>query len=130
MNLNGDEKRIRQLFREMSRDDQRRAPQFAVTLAAANCGIARSQKHAWSLRFVMAAAILCAVLLIATAIIVSPSKSQRGATPDDQASTPSVQREAPAPQCHPAGTRERRVLRRASRPRNAVAERLTKRRLL
>ena len=43
MNLNGDEKRIRQLFREMSLDDQRRAPQFDNVLAAAQSGRTRSQ---------------------------------------------------------------------------------------
>lgn len=93
MNLNGDEKRIRQLFREMSRDDQRRAPEFASVLAAATSGMAHSQNRARPLRFAMAAAMLCAALLIATAIIVRPSKP-RGAR-DDQASTPAVQPEAP-----------------------------------
>lgn len=94
MNLNGDEKRIQQLFREMSRDDQRRAPEFAGVLAAANSRRARSQNRARSLRFAMPAAMLCAALLIAMTIIVRPSKPQRAAH-DDQASTPAVQPEAP-----------------------------------
>lgn len=94
MNLNGDEKRIRQLFREMSRDDQRRAPEFASVLAAANSGIASSQNRARPRRFAMAAAMLCAALLIAMAIIVKPSKPQDAAAHDDRASTPAVQPEA------------------------------------
>jgi hypothetical protein len=94
MNLNGDEKRIRQLFREMSLDDQRRAPEFAGVLAAANSGMASSQNRARPWRFAMAAAMLCAALLIAMAIIVRPSKPQGTAAHDDQASTPAVQPEA------------------------------------
>ena len=82
MNLNGDEKRIRQLFREMSRDDQRRAPQFANVLAAARSGMARSQNRPRSLRFATAVAMLCAALLIAMAIIVKPSKPQDPARAD------------------------------------------------
>ena len=93
MNLNGDEKRIRQLFREMNRDDQRRAPQFASVLAAARSGMARSQNRTRSLRFAMAVA-MCAALLIAMAIIVRPSKPQ-GPARDDQATAPSVPPETP-----------------------------------
>jgi hypothetical protein len=95
MNLNGDEKRIRQLFREMSRDDQRRAPQFASVLAAARSGMARSQNRTRSLRFAMAVAMLCAALLIAMAIIVRPSKPT-GPARDEQAVTPTVPPEAPS----------------------------------
>jgi hypothetical protein len=86
MNLNGDEKTIRQLFREMSRDEQGRAPQFAEILSAANSGMTGSQDRARSLRFAMAAAIVFAVLMIAIASVVSSSRSQRGAVPDQQAS--------------------------------------------
>ena len=93
MNLNGDEKRIRQLFREMSRDDQRRAPQFASVLAAASSGIARSQNRTRSLRFATAVALLCAALLIAMAIIVRPSKPNSPAR-DGQATAPTVTPEA------------------------------------
>ena len=85
MNLNGDEKRIQQLFREMSRDELRRAPQFAELLAAANSRIARSRNHAGSFRFAMAA-VVCAVLLIAIALTMSAFRSQRGESPDQQAS--------------------------------------------
>ena len=86
MNLNGDEKRIQQLFREMSGDDQRRAPEFASVLAAARSGMARSQNRTRSLRFAMAVAMLCAALLIAMAIIVRPSKPN-GPARDEQATS-------------------------------------------
>ena len=94
MNLNGDEKRIQQLFREMSRDELRRAPQFAELLAAANSRIARSRNHAGSFRFAMAA-VVCAVLLIAIALTMSAFRSQRGESPDQQASVPAEDSEAP-----------------------------------
>jgi hypothetical protein len=93
MNLNGDEKRIQQLFRDMSRDDQRRVPQFASVLAARS-GTAHSQNRTRSLRFAMAVAMLCAALLIAMSIIVRPSKPQGVPANDDQASAPVVQPEA------------------------------------
>ena len=73
MNPNGDEKRIRQLFREMSRDDQQRLPEFASVLAT-DSGSARSKSRIRSLRFAVAGALLCAGLLIAMTIIVRPSK--------------------------------------------------------
>jgi hypothetical protein len=94
MNLNGDEKSIRQLFREMSLDDQRRAPQFASVLVGGRSGITRSQNRTRSLRFAMAVAILCAALLIVMAIIVRPSKPQ-GPARDEQAIAPTLPPEAP-----------------------------------
>jgi hypothetical protein len=93
MNLNGDEKRIRQLFREMSLDDQRRAPEFESVLAAQS-GKARSQDRTRSLRLAMAVAMLCVALLIAMVIIVRPSKP-RGSADHEQASAPPFQPEAP-----------------------------------
>src|SRR5882672_8495016 len=95
MNLNGDEKRLRQLFREMSRDDQRRAPQFASVLAAARSGMARSQNRTRSLRFATAVAMLCAALLIAMAIILRPSRP-RGPARDEQAAGTTAPPEAPS----------------------------------
>ena len=74
MNLNGDEKRIQQLFREMGLDDQRRLPEFASILATAHSGMARSKSRIRSLRFAMAVALLCGALLIAMSIIVRPLK--------------------------------------------------------
>jgi hypothetical protein len=79
----------------MSRDDERRAPEFAAVLAAANSGMAHSKNSNRPLRFAMTAAMLCAALLIAMAIIVRPSKPQGAAAHDDQASAPAVQPEAP-----------------------------------
>jgi hypothetical protein len=88
MNLNGDEKRIRQLFRDVSRDDQRRAPQFDVVLSNINSGMVLSQNRSRLLRLAMAAAILSAGLLIAAAIILRPSVTSQGGPASDKASTP------------------------------------------
>ena len=125
MNLNGDEKRIRQLFLEMGSSDQSRAPQFAEVLAAANSKVARTQVRARSLRFAMAAAILGAVLLIAVAIIVRPSKSRLGETPDNQAAAPSVPPEAPQTVDPP----RRNVAPRDSEPRRRFVKRVRHRRI-
>jgi hypothetical protein len=95
MNLNGDEKRIRQLFREMSLDDQRRAPQFDNVLAAAQSGRTRSQNRTRSLRVAMAVAMLCVALLIAMVIIVRPSKPRGSAGSENQIVAPLVQPDAP-----------------------------------
>jgi len=94
MNLNGDEKRIQQLFREMSRHDQRRAPQFASVLAAGHSGMARSQNRTRSLRFVMVVAMLCLVMLMAMVIVLRPSRP-RGPVGRDRALVPPVQPETP-----------------------------------
>lgn len=90
MNLIGDEKRIRQLFREMRLDDQRRAPEFASLLAASTSRMARSQNRIRSLRFTMAVAIVCVALLIAMAVIVKPSKPKGPAVDDAQALAPTL----------------------------------------
>lgn len=94
MNQNGDEKRIRQLFLEMSSDDERRAPQFARILAAASSRTAGSKVRGF-LRFAMAAAVLCAALLGARAVLVRPSESPLAETPGDQPSSTTVQPDAP-----------------------------------
>ena len=88
MNPNGDEKRIQQLFRDVSSDDRQRAPQFAVVLSKINSGMVRSQNRSRSLRLSMTAAILFAGLLIAAAIIVRPSVTSRGGAAPEKASTP------------------------------------------
>ncbi|HLF82930.1 MAG TPA: hypothetical protein VI837_02020 [Blastocatellia bacterium] len=95
MKLNGDEKRIQQLFSEMSLDDRRRTPEFVTVLAAANSGIAHSQNRARSLRFTMAVAIVCVALLIAMAVIVKPSKPKGPVVHDAQALAPTVPPESP-----------------------------------
>ena len=69
MNLNGDEKRILQLFREMRSDDRRRAPQFAGLLEAAIAGTARSRDRVWPRRLALAAATLIIVVLAVIALI-------------------------------------------------------------
>jgi hypothetical protein len=89
MKLNGDEKRIQQLFREMSCDERQRAPEFANVLAAAKSGRARSLNRAVTLRLAMAVATILVALLIAMAVVVRPSKP-RGAAPE-QASAPALQ---------------------------------------
>ena len=95
MNLNGDEKRIQQLFREMNRDDQRRAPQFASVLEAAHSGTSRTQRRTRSLRLAMGVAMLCVVILMAMIIVLRGSKpraanDQALATPVQPESSPSV----------------------------------------
>ncbi len=89
MNLNGDEKRIQQLFREMSDYDQARGRRFADLLAAAaSSQSVRRQNHVRSLRVATAAAILCFAMLIAIALIVSPSRNHGVRGPDEQAVNP------------------------------------------
>ncbi len=90
MNLNGDEKRIQQLFREMSLDDQRRAPQFARLLAEANSGKAHARNRFPALRFAIAVAMLCVALLIAMVVIVKPSKPLDAMVPGDQTLAPTA----------------------------------------
>jgi hypothetical protein len=57
MNLNGDEKRIQQLFREMSRDDQRRAPQFDSVLEMVRESVRKFPDHPdeWTWAMLLAA---------------------------------------------------------------------------
>ena len=93
MKLNGDEKRIQQLFRDMSCYELQRAPEFANVLAAAKSGRARSPNRAATLRLAMAVATIFVALLIAMAVIVRPSKPQ-GAAPE-QASAPALQHANP-----------------------------------
>jgi hypothetical protein len=93
MKLNGDEKRIQQLFLEMSCDERQRAPEFADVLAAAKTARERSLNRAPTLRLAMAVATIFVALLIAMAVIVRPSKPQ-GAAPE-QASAPALQHADP-----------------------------------
>lgn len=95
MNLNGDEKRIRQLFREMSADDQARAPQFASVVAACS-PIARPQRRTVHLKAAGAVAILCLAVLVAMAIILNNSKPKDKPAPDYQAEGPTAPPEAPS----------------------------------
>lgn len=63
MNRNGDEERIRQLFHELRREDQRIAPQFGDVFTAAWNRNKGSNTATWSIRFA-AAAVLCVLVLI------------------------------------------------------------------
>ena len=96
MDLNGEEKRIRQLFRELSSHEREQAPDFAAVLASANAPTVRSRNGSRSWRFAMACTVLPAVLSVAMAIILQPSRPQ-GNDPSRPASTPDSQaQEAPA----------------------------------
>ena len=64
MNSNWDEKRIRQLFVEMSLDDAHRAPDFDVLLQTGRSSTARSISF-----FALAAAISALVIVVATATV-------------------------------------------------------------
>jgi hypothetical protein len=85
MNLNGDEKRIRQLFSDLSRDDQRRTPHFASVLAGDQSEVPRTRRRIPSFRFAVAAAMLCIAMLIVMFAVLRSSK-QKGPVPDDQVS--------------------------------------------
>ena len=65
MNQNGDEKRIRQLFREMSRDDESRTPAFSRVVQGANLrtGAIRS---GLSRRLALTFAALCVAVITLT----------------------------------------------------------------
>ena len=78
MNLSGEEKRIRQLFHELSRDELERAPEFAV-LVAANSLRLRSRNRSRLLRFATALLVLFAVVM--TALMVEPSRPPGPDTP-------------------------------------------------
>lgn len=74
MNLNGDEKGIQQLFREMSRDDECRAPEFAGVIQAASSRTAGSRDGTRSSAFAWAVAVLFIAVVIATVIVVRNPK--------------------------------------------------------
>ena len=92
MNLNGDEKRIRQLFLELSHSELERVPKFASVLAAATNSAVRSQNFSRPWKFAMAVSVLFAVLLVTIAINRQPSKPQDIDAPS-QASAPGSQKE-------------------------------------
>lgn len=74
MNPNGDEKRIRQLFRDLSCDDQRRAPEFAGVIEAANFRTADSRHRTRTFVLASAVAALCVAVLIAVSFAVRHSR--------------------------------------------------------
>ena len=93
MNLNGDEKRIRQLFREMSGDDQARAPEFAAVVAAGYSRMARPQSRSAPLKAAAAVAMLCVATLIAIGIIQRSSKPRGTSAPGYRAEGPTAPEE-------------------------------------
>lgn len=69
MNLNGDEKRIQQLFREMSRDDELRTPAFSRVMQGANSkmgatGIGVSRRLALTFATLCVVAITVAIVTL------------------------------------------------------------------
>ena len=62
MNLNGDEKRIQQLFREMSRNDELRTPAFSRVMQGANSRMGATSAGV-SRRLALTFAMLCVVVI-------------------------------------------------------------------
>ncbi|MEK6322789.1 MAG: hypothetical protein AABN33_14025 [Acidobacteriota bacterium] len=75
MNLNGDEQRIQQLFREMSRDDERRAPEFASVVEAASSRT-RPQNGTRASALAWAVAGIFIAMLISVSFAVRHPKAQ------------------------------------------------------
>lgn len=65
MNQNGDEKRIQQLFREMSRDDELRTPAFSRIVQGANSRT-RATRTGLSRRLALTFATLCVAVITLT----------------------------------------------------------------
>ena len=91
MNLNGDEKRIEQLFREMGLEDARRAPPFACVLEAAN-RTAQPRARVGLLAVAVVAATLIVVSLLA---LVVARHNRTVAGPPQQAEAPAAQPQMP-----------------------------------
>ena len=83
MNLNGDEKRIRQLFREMSCEDESRTPEFAVLVAAARSRAGRTKKGSRLFAFGLVVSVAI-VLLIALSLALRQPVRQTQDEPSDQ----------------------------------------------
>ena len=84
MNRNGDEERIRQLFRELRREEQRIAPQFGDVFTAAWNRNKGSNTATWSIRFA-AVAVLCVLVLIAIRVS-TPAPREEQTAPDSSLS--------------------------------------------
>ena len=78
MNLNGDEKRIRQLFRELRTAERGTAPEFAHILSVARART-RPLSRSLSPRFAMGLALLAGVLL--TSVVIVSRQSRHVDTP-------------------------------------------------
>ena len=73
MNLNGDEKRIRQLYRDIAVDDRRQAPAFARVLASAEARASSSGQHL-KLKLAFVVASLCLAVLVAMFVFSKPKR--------------------------------------------------------
>jgi hypothetical protein len=95
MNLNGDEKRIRQLFRDMSREEERRAPEFARVMAAASSRTGRSQNGTRLFALAWAVSAVVIAILIAVIFAARHSRPQPGVEPGGQVAEaqPSTEKE-------------------------------------
>jgi hypothetical protein len=98
MNLNWEEKRIRQLFGEMSRDDARRAPDFEMLVQAGSRSVARSKSGVRALAVAGSFAVLLAAVVTAAVLIVRHPNNQ---SPSD-ADRPVAESVAPAEPPEPA----------------------------
>jgi len=97
MNLNGDEKRIRQLFRDLNCDDERSTPEFARVIAAARSRGPRTQNgtRLFALAWVVSAVVIA--VLIAVSIATRHSKAQQPPDPGSEVaeSNPATESEPP-----------------------------------
>ena len=95
MNLNGDEKRIRQLFRDMSCEEERRVPGFARVMAAAGSRAGRSQSGTRLFTLAWAVSVIFIAILIAVSFVMRHSRPQPQVDPGDQVAEapPSTERE-------------------------------------
>lgn len=81
MNLNGDEKRIQQLFREMSDDDRLRTPAFSRVVQGASSRVS-PYRGGVSRRLALAFAMLCVVVITLAVVTL---RHQSPVVRDDQA---------------------------------------------
>ena len=84
MNLNGDEKRIRQLFREMSCEEEQRTPEFARVLEAASSRAGRKENgiRLFALAWVVSGVVIA--ILIALSFAMRHSNAQPQSDPGNQ----------------------------------------------
>lgn len=115
MNLNGDEKRIQRLFREISLEDSRQTPQFVRVLEGASSRAGRDRIR--SLRFAVVVATLIVVALLA---VWALRQRQEGAgqNPIERAEGVPAPMPQPAPKVDP---------RKTNVPRPSVEPRVVKR---
>jgi hypothetical protein len=115
MNLNGDEKTIQRLFREMSLEDVVRTPEFARVLEAASRRTAHSLRRIKSMRLAVVVATLIVVALLAV-LAVRQRQSETAKSSGEQAIL------APAP----PSTQQAETVRQKDAPRG-VKHRVAKR---